>query len=135
MTARAMTLALVLALALPAAVWATTFRGAGLEDPETTVTVRVTRAGVVRFDYSDVLVTCSNGERLREPGAEHSALLGADDRFIDTIEQQLPDGATGKSWVKGRLRHRRARGALTYDLLYEGGECHSGKLHWKARRK
>ena len=135
MIGRALGLAAALALTLPVAASATTFHGAAVDDPATTVTLRVSKAGVVGFSYSDVLVTCSNGDEVREPGADHSTTLGDDDRFKDVIEQDLEGGATGKSLVRGRIRGRRARGVLAYDLLYDGGECHSGKLRWKAKRK
>ena len=135
MKARCLALASGLALVLPAASSAATFRGEAVDDPQTAVTLRVSKAGVVSFDYTGVLVECSNGDRVREPGAEHSTMLGDDLRFSDTITTDLPDHAQGKSFVKGRLRGRKAVGALSYDLLYDGGECHSGKVRWKAHRR
>ena len=135
MTRRALCLAAALALALPAAASATTFRGAAVDDPATTVTLHVSKSGVVAFDYSDVMVSCSNGDAVREPGAEHSTTLGADDRFKDVIVQDLEQGATGESFVKGLVQRRKAGGVLKYSLTYEGGECHSGKVRWKAHRK
>ena len=37
--------------------------------------------------------------------------------------------------MKGKVREKKAVGTITYDLLYAGGACHSGKLEWKAKRK
>jgi hypothetical protein len=81
------------------------------------------------------MVDCSSGDQIREPGGEHSTTLGEKDKFRDTIEQDLDDGATATSYVRGRIRGRRARGIVEYDLVYEGGECHSGKVRWKAKHK
>jgi hypothetical protein len=135
MSRRALALATVVVLALPAAAWGTTFRGAAVEDAATPVTLRVSKAGVVRFDYSNVLVECSNGDEIREPGAQHSTMVGEENRFRDLIAQDLDEGATGESFIKGRLLGRKAVGVLKYELLYEGGSCESGKVHWKAKRK
>ena len=122
-------------LAFPAASPGATFRGAAVDDPQTTVTLRVSKAGVVRFDYADVMVKCSNGDEIREPGAEHSTMLGEKRRFKDVIAQDLGEDTTGESFIRGRLRGRRAAGILRYGLVYEGGSCESGKVHWKARHK
>jgi hypothetical protein len=62
-------------------------------------------------------------------------MLGDDNRFKDVIVQDLDDEATGESFVKGRTAGRKAWGVLRYSLSYEGGECTSGKLRWKAKRK
>jgi hypothetical protein len=135
MSRRALALAAVATLAFPAASSGAPFRGAAVDDPETPITLRVSKAGVVRFDYSNVLVKCSNGDEIREPGADHSTMLGEDNRFKDTIHQDLDQGATAQSFVKGRLWGRKAAGILRYDLAYDGGTCESGKVHWKAKRK
>lgn len=136
MSSRGLALATAAMLAFPAAASGTTFRGSAVDDPATVVTLRVSKAGVVRFDYTDVMVSCSNGDDVREPGADHSTMLGDNARFSDTIDQELaPENAKGKSFVKGHLRGRKAAGVLAYDLLYDGGECHSGNVRWKAHRK
>jgi hypothetical protein len=135
MTGRAIVLAAALAAAVPGIALATTFRGAAVDDSQTRVKLRITKAGVVHFDYRDVLVGCTNGDEIREPGAQHSTMLGDDGRFKDVIVQDLDGEATGESFVKGRAAGRKAWGALRYGLSYEGGECTSGKLRWKAKRK
>jgi hypothetical protein len=30
---------------------------------------------------------------------------------------------------------RRATGTISYEMEYDGGECHSGVVEWKAKRK
>jgi hypothetical protein len=113
---------------------ATAFRGFAVGDHEMGVTIRVSKAGVVAFDYANVLVTCSNGDELRQPGGRHSMMLGEASRFSDTIEQEVRS-ATATSQVQGRVRGGRARGSVSYDLVYEGGQCHSGEVLWRAKRK
>lgn len=132
---RALALAVGLGLGLAPAASATMFHGAGVDDPQMTVTLRVSKAGVVHFDYAEIAVDCSNGDRVREPGAKHSTMLGESNRFSNTVVQDLSGGASASSSVKGRVRGRRAGGIVAYDLFYEGGECHSGRVRWKARHK
>ena len=121
-----------LALAAPAA--ATTYRGAGTGDPQMRVRLQLAADGTVAFEYAKVLVECTNDERLREPGAEHLASLNELGRFGDTVSEEVGDG-TASSSVKGRVGARKARGTVSFDLTYAGGECHSGSVPWKARRK
>ena len=132
---RLLAVGILVVAALPATALATTFRGAAVDDSELSVHVRVTKGGVVSLDYANVLVNCTNGDDLREPGAEHSAMLADDRSFRDEIDQDLEDGATGHSFVRGRVGKHKAKGVLDYDLVYDGGECDSGKLRWKAHRK
>ena len=124
--------ALWLAGVAPAA--AMTYRGAAVDDPVLTVRLQLGTDGTVAFEYARVPVECSNGESLREPGAEHLATLGPEGRFRDAISEEVA-GGTAASSVRGRVGTRKARGSLSFDLVYEGGECHSGQLRWKARRK
>jgi uncharacterized protein (UPF0264 family) len=127
--ARALALSLALCGALSAAAFADTYRGSAVEDEQMPVKVKLTGRDVI-FDYTDVLVACSDGSQVRQGGAQHADRLNARDRFRDTIESH---GVT--SVVKGRISAERAIGTVAYDLVYGGGECHSGKLEWKARRK
>jgi hypothetical protein len=113
--------------AMPAT--ALVYRGAGVEDPEMPVKVKLTGADVI-VEYTDVRVGCSDGSEPRQGGASHSDRLNDRRRFKDRLALE---GAT--SVVKGKVRDRKATGTLRYDLAYEGGECHSGKVGWKAKRK
>jgi hypothetical protein len=113
--------------ALPAS--ARVYRGAGVDDPEMPVKVKLSGTDVI-FEYTDVRVGCSDGSEPRQGGASHSDRLNDRRRFRDRLEIE---GAT--SLVKGKVRDQRATGTLHYDLAYEGGECHSGKVEWKAKRK
>lgn len=124
--------ALALGASDPAA--ATTYRGAAVDDPELTVRLQLGSDGTVAFEYAGVSVECSNGDSLRQPGAEHLSTLGPLGRFRDAISEEV-DGGTAASSVRGRVGGRKARGSLSFDLAYEGGECHSGTLRWKAKRK
>ena len=127
--------AIALAAALAAPAGAATFRGTAVDDPEMTVALRVSKAGVVFFDYAEVPVECSSGDKLREPGAEHSTTLRDNDRFSDRIEQPLDEGAEGTSSIRGYVGLRRAWGYVSYELAYPGGECHSGEIRWRAKRR
>jgi hypothetical protein len=120
-------LALTLALAVTAVAAATTYRGDADGDSRMAVKLKV-RAGTVLFNYSNVLTRCSNGDHVRYPGARHSTVLRRTDRFKDTIT----DGQQ-TSVVRGRVGSRRASGTIRYELSYDGGECHSGRVDWRAR--
>lgn len=124
----------VLALAGADSAAATTYRGTAVDDPELTVRLHLGTDGTVAFEYARVPVECSNGDSLRQPGAEHLATIGSLGRFRDAISEEV-DGGTATSSVRGRVGDRKARGSLSFDLVYEGGECHSGTLRWKAKRK
>ena len=128
-SARALALSLALCGVLSASAFADTYRGSAADDEQMPVKVKLTGRDVI-FDYTDVLVTCSDGSQVRQGGAQHADRLNARDRFKDTIESH---GVT--SVVRGRITAERALGTMTYDFVYEGGECHSGKLEWKAHRK
>jgi hypothetical protein len=130
--AAAAVVALSLAAAAPAA--AMTYRGAAVEDPQMSVRLQLGADGTVAFEYAKVMVECSNGESLRQPGAEHLATLGPLGRFRDTIFEEV-DGGDATSSARGRVGKRKAKGTVSFELAYEGGECHSGAVRWKARRK
>jgi hypothetical protein len=116
------------ALAAPALANAVTYRGAGVDDPEMPVKVKVVD-GLVTFEYTQVLVACTGGTEVRQGGAVHSAHLNERSRFRDTL---TIEGTT--SLVRGAINPKRATGTVAYELVYEGGECHSGKLEWRAKR-
>ena len=120
-------LALVLTVSVASVAQATTYRGAGVDDPRMAVKLKL-RDGVVAFSYSDVLTECSNGDRLRYPGARHSTMLKRSDRFKGTISH-----AGQTSTIRGRVRSRRASGTIHYRLSYAGGECDSGQVEWRAK--
>ncbi len=122
-------LAIVASAALAGAASATTYRGSGLDDTEMPVKVKLTGRDLI-FDYTDIRVSCSDGSEPRQGGASHADVLNEHGRFKDKIEV---GGAT--SVVKGKVRRNKAVGTITYDLLYDGGECHSGQVQWKAKRK
>jgi plastocyanin len=127
--------AAIAALAVAAApALATTYRGAGVDDAKMPVRVTVSADDAVRFVYSKVRVHCTSGESVRQGGGDHSTTLTQTDRFRHTIEQQTEDGLAMSS-VRGKVGQRRAHGTLSFDLSYEGGECHSGAVEWKAKRK
>ncbi|MQA75776.1 MAG: hypothetical protein GEU88_15795 [Solirubrobacterales bacterium] len=126
-TARALALALALALVGASVASATVYRGAGADDARMPVKLKVLD-GVVTFSYSEVLTRCSNGDRVRYPGANHSAALRRNDRFRDTITD---DGQS--SVVRGSVGPRHATGTIRYQLAYPGGECHSGEVEWTAK--
>jgi hypothetical protein len=127
--ARALALAVVLSAVMVTPALAATYRGAGVEDEAMPVKLKLAGRDVV-FDYTDVLVECSDGSHPRQGGASHSDRLNRRDRFKDRLEV---GGTT--SLVKGKVGEHRARGTITYRLRYGGGECHSGKVKWKAKRK
>ncbi len=132
--ARTLAIAAIAVLGIASVALATTYRGAGVEDDQMPVRLKVSNDGIVSFNYSDVLVTCTNGDRVREPGADHSTTLDENAKFKDTIEAEV-GGGTATSLIKGRLKGDRAKGIVFYDLVYEGGECHSDRVEWKAKRK
>jgi len=129
--------AAALALVLAASAAAAIYRGAGSDDPG--MPVKVTLQGRdVSFRYSDVLVNCSDGSRVRQGGAVHSGRLNSEGRFKDTLEVEGDDDSTidlTTSVVKGRVKGKKAWGSVVYELDYEGGDCHSGTVKWSARRR
>jgi hypothetical protein len=133
---------LLLTAAAAAALWlgavapatAMTYRGAAVDDRRMSVRLQLGADGTVAFEYARVMVECSNGERLRQPGAKHLATLGPLGRFRDAIAEELADGSATSS-ARGRVGKRKAKGTVSFELVYEGGECHSGPVRWKARRK
>jgi hypothetical protein len=132
--ALALAIALLAVAAAPAP--AATYRGAGVDDEAMPVRLKLT-GDVLIFDYTDVLTDCSDGSETRQGGLEHSDRLSERGRFKDRVEleEPQPDIKSATSVVKGRVRKRRAAGTLSYDLVYHGGECHSGVVEWKAKRK
>jgi hypothetical protein len=129
LAARAFAAGVALSLMLAAVAVAATYRGAGVDDEQMPVKVKLTGSDLV-FDYTDVLVGCSDGSTPRQGGASHTDRLNERNRFKDRLEI---GGAT--SLVRGKVTEKKATGTLTYDLVYEGGECHSGEVEWKAKRK
>ncbi len=121
-------------LALAASAAAMTYRGSGVEDPQMPVRLQIGADETVAFEYADVLVDCSNGESLPEPGAEHLTSLNEAGRFRDVVTEEVEGGSAASS-VRGRVGALRARGTVSFDLVYAGGECHSGSVAWKAKRK
>jgi hypothetical protein len=106
-----------------------TYRGAGVDDPA--MPVKLKRTGrSVRLAYTDVLVGCTDGSDPRQGGASHLAALNARNRFKDRLEV-----GRATSVVRGRVRRNRASGTIAYTLRYDGGECRSGELEWRARRR
>ncbi len=122
-------LALALAVALTASAHAATYRGTAVGDPQMAVKLKL-EGDAVTFSYTDVPVKCSDGSTPRQGGAEHLDLLNENRRFRDRVEG---DGAV--SHARGRVRPKRARGRVSFDLVYPGGECHSGEIEWRARRR
>ena len=131
---RAALIALALSLLTASIAVATTFRGAAIDDRQMRVKVRSGKDGSVSFSYSEVLVECSNGETLREPGAQHSGTLNDRNRFKDTIAEQVA-GGVASSVVKGRIGAKKATGIVRFELTYDGGACRSGAVAWKAKRR
>ena len=129
LAATALAAGIVLTLSLAAVANGSTYRGAGVDDEQMPVKLKLTDGDLI-FDYTDVLVHCSDGSSPRQGGASHTDRLNQRNRFKDRLEI---GGAT--SLVKGKVKERKATGTLTYDLAYEGGECHSGEVEWKAKRK
>ena len=124
----------VACLALATSAAAMTYRGSGSDDPQMRVRLQLGADETVAFEYADVLVDCSNGESLRQPGAEHLASLNELGRVRDAISEEV-QGGSAASRVRGRVGARKARGTVRFDLVYAGGECHSGAIAWKAKRK
>jgi len=127
--ARALAAGVALTLAAATVAAAATYLGGGVEDELMPVKVKRTGSDLI-FSYTDVMVACSDGSTPRQGGASHTDRLNERHRFKDRLEI---GGAT--SLVKGKVKEKKATGTLTYDLLYEGGECHSGEVEWKAKRK
>ncbi len=125
----------VACLALAASAAAMTYRGSGSDDPQMSVRLQLGADETVAFEYADVLVDCSNGESVREPGAEHLTSLNELGRFRDAISEEVEGGSVASSSVRGRVGALRARGTVNFDLVYLGGECHSGSVAWRAKRK
>lgn len=123
----ALALALVAGTVAPAL--AATYRGAAVDDTAMPVKLKLTGDDLI-FEYTDVLVECSDGSEPRQGGASHSDHLSDRNRFKDRLER---GGTT--SVVKGKVGKRKAVGTVTYDLVYHGGMCHSGVVEWKAKRK
>jgi hypothetical protein len=115
---------------------AATYRGAAVDDEQMPVKVKLSGDDLI-FEYEHVLVECSDGSRPRQGGASHTDRLNERGRFKDHVGLDRPEPGVEKvtSVVKGKVRKRKAAGTLTYDLKYEGGECHSGVVEWKAKRK
>jgi hypothetical protein len=123
----ALAVALIAVAVAPAL--AATYRGTAVDDRAMPVKLKLTGDDVI-FEYTDVLVECSDGSTPRQGGASHSDHLSDRNRFKDRLELE---GTT--SVVKGKVGKRKAAGTLTYDLVYHGGMCHSGVVEWKAKRK
>jgi hypothetical protein len=123
----ALAVALIAVAVAPAL--AATYRGTAVDDRAMPVKLKLTGDDVI-FEYTDVLVECSDGSAPRQGGASHSDHLSDRNRFKDRLELE---GTT--SVVKGKVGKRKAAGTLTYDLVYHGGMCHSGVVEWKAKRK
>jgi hypothetical protein len=126
---RALALVVVLSAVMVTPALAATYRGAAVEDEAMPVKLKLAGGDVV-FDYTDVLVECSDGSHPRQGGASHSDHLNRRDRFRDRLEV---GGTT--SLVKGKVGEHKAKGTIIYRLRYNGGECRSGKVKWKAKRK
>jgi hypothetical protein len=104
--------------------------GSVVGDPKTPVKAKkVQRGEKALFEYRDVLVHCTSDVETRQGGASHTTRLRDRGRFKDTL---TVGGATSK--VKGRIKRKRAKGTLEYDLAYADGQCHSGVLEWEANR-
>lgn len=120
---------LVFSLAAGATASAAVFRGSASDDPKMAVKLTLS-AGAVTFEYSDVLTGCSDGSQVRQGGAVHETVLNELGKFKDTLAK---DGVT--STVRGKLGGARATGVVHFEFAYDGGECNSEKVEWKARRK
>lgn len=121
--------ALVGALVATATASASIYRGTARDDAQMPVKLTL-RGEAVTFAYSDVITRCSDDSEVRQGGAKHNTVLNERGRFNDTFEV---DGAT--SLVRGSVQGRKATGIVSFDLVYDGGECHSDKVEWKAKRK
>jgi hypothetical protein len=131
-------LALAFTLLAVAAVPASgaTYRGAAVGDGAMPVKLKVTGRDLI-FEYEQVRVVCSDGSQPRQGGATHPDRLNARGRFKDrlVVEDPSPGVQMATSVVRGKVGARRATGTITYEMEYDGGECHSGVVEWKAKRK
>jgi hypothetical protein len=134
--ARALVAAFALLAIAASPALAAIYRGAAVSDEQMPVKVRLSGDDLT-FEYEDVLVECSDGSRPRQGGASHTDRLNERGRFKDQVGLDSPEPGVEEvtSVVKGKVRKRKAAGTLTYDLDYAGGECHSGVVKWKAKRK
>jgi hypothetical protein len=133
---RAFALAFTLLAVAAAPVSAAIYRGAAVGDGAMPVKLKVTGSDLI-FEYEQVLVTCSDDSQPRQGGATHPDRLNARGRFKDrlVVEDPSPGVQMATSVVRGKVGARRATGTITYDMEYDGGECHSGVVEWKAKRK
>ncbi len=120
---------LVLSLAAGATASAMVFRGTARDDPKMSVKLALSAAAVT-FEYAHVLTECSDGSQVRQGGAVHETVLNDLGKFKDTLAE---GGVT--SVVRGQVSGARATGAVHFRFVYDGGECDSEKVAWKARRK
>ncbi len=121
--------ALVLALVVAASASASIYRGSARDDAQMSVKLALSGDSLT-FKYSNVRTGCTDGSEVRQGGAEHNTVLNELGKFKDTFEV---GGAT--SLVRGSVQGRKATGIVRFDLIYDGGECHSDKVEWKAKRK
>lgn len=133
---RALALALALLAVAAVSVSAATYRGAAVGDGAMPVKLKVTGRDLI-FEYEQVRVVCSDGSQPRQGGATHPDRLNARGRFKDrlVVEDPSPEVQMATSVVRGKVGARRATGTITYEMEYDGGECHSGVVEWKAKRK
>ena len=133
---RALALAFTLLAVAAVPVSAATYRGAAVADGAMPVKLKVTGRHLI-FEYEKVRVTCTDGSQPRQGGATHPDRLNARGRFKDrlVVEDPIPAVQMATSVVRGRVGVRRATGTITYEMEYDGGECHSGVVQWKAKRK
>jgi hypothetical protein len=132
--ALALAFTLLAVAAVPAS--AATYRGAAVGDGAMPVKLKVTGRDLI-FEYEQVRVVCSDGSQPRQGGAAHPDRLNARGRFKDrlVVEDPSPGVQMATSVVRGKVGTRRATGTITYEMEYDGGECHSGVVEWKAKRK
>ena len=124
-------LALAAVLALTGlAIAGKAYKGSVVGDPKTPVKAKKIEHGEkALFEYRDVLVHCTGDVETRQGGASHTTRLRDQGRFKDTL---TVGSVTSK--VKGKIKRKRAKGTLEYDLAYADGECHSGIVEWEADR-
>lgn len=132
--ALALAFTLLAVAAVPAS--AATYSGAAVGDGAMPVKLKVTGRDLI-FEYEQVRVVCSDGSQPRQGGATHPDRLNARGRFKDrlVVEDPSPGVQMATSVVRGKVGARRATGTITYEMEYDGGECHSGVVEWKAKRK
>jgi hypothetical protein len=130
-----------LTLAIPAGALAAskTYRGAVVDDPETSLKLRIAKEGGARFfkafTIRNLAVECEDGveARLRGARVRGRAPLGDRGRFTTTGE-----GEDKMLQLGGRVRARRASGTLRLSgsVKVEGvrRECRSGEVRWSATR-